>query len=148
MIETLLPQAMAYLTDLLLKNEEVQKFPKDFVSASMRWVRSWFLEDDPLTKAVVESNKSAGVEEAVLHDKLSELLKNPQFVEELRGQLAAYATHRPRQKNVVDGSTIEATGPVRIGDTGQIGEDSYDEKNVVKEGSTIKTGGDFRLGDG
>ena len=58
MFESLIAAAMPYLTDLVIKNEEVQKFPKDFVSASMRWIRSWFLEDDPVTKAIVESDKA------------------------------------------------------------------------------------------
>jgi hypothetical protein len=124
---------MTYLSDLVLKNEEVQKFPKDLMSASMRWIRSWFLEDDPVTK------------EAVLEAKLRELLKNPQFEQELRAQLATYETHRPRLKNVVDNAKIEAQGNVRLGDTGITDSGTYDEKNVVKGGSI--SGNDVHIGD-
>lgn len=147
MLNSLIATAMPYLTDLLLKNEEVQKFPKDFVSASMRWIRSWFLEDDPVTKKVVESDKPAVVKEAVLEAKLEELLKNPQFEQELRAQLATYQEHRSRIKNVVDNAQIEAVGNVHIGDKGATDSTLYEEKNVVKDGSTIKAGKDFHLGD-
>jgi hypothetical protein len=37
-------------------------------------------------------------------------------------------------------------GGVHIGDKGIVANEIYDEKNIVK-GSTIKAGGDFRLGD-
>ena len=43
----LLETATAYILNIITENEEVKKFPTDFVSASMRWIRSWFLEDDP-----------------------------------------------------------------------------------------------------
>jgi spore germination protein GerM len=136
---------MTYLSDLVLKNEEVQKFPKDLLSASMRWIRSWFLEDDPVTKTVVESTAPTVAKEAVLEAKLRELLKNPQFEQELRAQLATYETHRPRLKNVVDNAKIEAQGNVRLGDTGITDSGTYDEKNVVKGGSI--SGNDVHIGD-
>lgn len=146
MIESLIPLAKTYVFDLVLGNEEVKKFPGDFVTASMKWIRSWFLEDNPTAKAVVESDSPAVAKEAVLGAKLTELLKNPQFVEELQGQLAAYNTHRSRIKNVADNAQIESQGTVHIGDTGAGDATTYDEKNVVKGGS-IKAGQDFHLGD-
>ncbi|GAB4044140.1 hypothetical protein [Spirosoma litoris] len=144
MIETLMPQAMAYLTDLLLKNEEVQKFPKDFLSASVRWVRSWFLEDDPVTKAIVESDKPAPVKEAVLEAKLSDLLKNPKFVQELQAQLAAYSY----EKNVIKDSTLKIVGDAHIGDTQpREGGPTPTKENVIEK-SQLDVGGNFRLGNG
>ena len=147
MLDTLLTQAMPYLTDLLLKNEEVQKFPKDFVSASIRWIRSWFLKDDPVTKTVVESDSPALAKEAVLKAKLQELLKNQQFAQELQEQLAEWQQHRSRIKNVVDNAEIEADGNMHIGDKGSANDGQYDEKNVVKGGAKLKAGKDFHLGD-
>ena len=150
MNETLLPLAIKYVADLVLENEEVKKFPKDFVTEGAKWVRSWFLkEDDPVTKSIIESEtQPMVVKEAVLGAKLSELMKNPQFVEELKAQLVAYAHHSPTAKNIVEGGNIDVTGSVYIGD--KAGDDSaaYDQKNVVRQGSIIKAGGDFRLGDG
>lgn len=146
MIESLIPPALKYLSDLVLDNEEVKKFPKDFVTASMKWIRSWFLEDDPTAKAVVDSDSPAVAKEAVLGAKLNELMKNPQFVEELNGQLAAYNAHRSRIKNVADNAQIEVQGNVHIGDKGPGEDTGYDEKNVVKGGS-IKAGQDLHLGD-
>ncbi|MEZ0483420.1 hypothetical protein [Fibrella aquatica] len=146
----MIPVAIKYVTDLLLENEEVKKFPKDFVTAGMLWVRSWFLkEDDPVTKGIIESEtQPTAVKEAVLEAKLKELLKNPQFVQELQAQLATYAQHSPTAKNIIDGANIDVTGSVHIGDTGITDAATYDQKNVVKSGSVIKAGGDFRLGDG
>ncbi len=108
MLESMIALAKTYVFDLVLTNEEVQKFPKDFVSASMRWIRSWFLVDDPVTTTIVESDKPAAVKEAVLEAKLSDLLKNPQFVAELQAQLATYQLHSSRLKNVVDNAQIKA----------------------------------------
>lgn len=146
MIESLIPLAKTYVFDLVLGNEEVKKFPGDFITASMKWIRSWFLEDDPTAKAVVESDSPTVAKEAVLGAKLNELLKNPQFVEELNGQLAAYNAHRSRIKNVANNAQIEVQGTVHIGDKGTGDATGYDEKNVVKGGS-IKAGQDFHLGD-
>ncbi|MBO0937683.1 hypothetical protein J2I47_14085 [Fibrella sp. HMF5335] len=148
--ETLIPLATKYVTDLILENEEVKKFPQDFVTAGMLWVRSWFLKpDDPVTKTIVESEtQPVAVKEAVLAAKLSELIKNPQFVEELKVQLAAYAQHSPTAKNIIDGADIDITGSVHIGDKTDPGSPNYDQKNIVKGGTVIKARGDFRLGDG
>lgn len=147
MIETLIPLAKTYLFDLLIDNEEVKKFPKDFVTASMLWIRSWFLEDDPTAKAVVESASPTVAKEAVLEAKLKELLKNPKFEDELKAKLEEYKTHSGNFKNVVDGAEITADGNVHIGDKGLVTNDSYNEKNIVKGEAKIKAGKDFHLGD-
>lgn len=146
MLDSLISPALKYITDLVLDNEEVKKFPKEFVTASMKWISSWFLEDDLTAKAVVESDSPAVAKEAVLKAKLNELLKNPQFAQELNEHLAAYNIQRSRIKNVADNAQIEAQGNVHIGDK-EIGDTTaYDEKNVIKGGS-IKAGQDFHLGD-
>lgn len=142
----LIETATTYLLDLLVKNEEVKKFPQDFVSASMQWVRSWFLADDPVTEKVINSDKPAAVKEAVVEAKLEELMKNPQFVEELKAKVYEYERHRKRQKNVVGESAhIEAAGNVRLGDQGAATDEGYDQKNVVQ--GKIKAGGDVSIGD-
>jgi hypothetical protein len=150
LLETLIPLATKYVTDLVLENEEVKKFPKDFLTEGMKWVRSWFIrDDDPITKTIVESaEQPVAVKEAVLEAKLHDLLKNPQFVEELKTQLTAYAAHSPAAKNIIDGANIEVTGSAHIGDKDASGAAVGSEKNVIKGGSTLKIGGDFRLGDG
>ncbi|WP_373511555.1 hypothetical protein [Persicitalea sp.] len=146
MIDSLIPPALKYITDLVLDNEEVKKFPKEFITASMKWISSWFLEDDPVTKTVVNSDSPAVAKEAVLKAKLNELLKNPQFAQELNEHLAAYNVQRSRIKNVAVDAQIEAQGNVHIGDKGTGDTTAYDEKNVIKGGS-IKAGKDFHLGD-
>lgn len=79
--------------------------------------------------------------------KLSELLKNPQFDQELNEHLATYHVQRSRIKNVAVEAQIEAPGNVHMGDKGTADDTTaYDEKNVIKGGS-IKSGQDFHLGD-
>lgn len=95
---------------------------------------------------MVELDIPAVAKEAVLKAKLTELLKNPKFVQELNEHLAAYNVQRSRIKNVTVDAQIEAQGNVYIGDKGIGDTTAYDENNVIKDGS-IKAGYDFHLGD-
>ena len=62
----LIEKATAYVLGALLQNEEFKKFPQDFISASVEWVRSWFLKDDPKTEAKLSSDKSIDYKQAVV----------------------------------------------------------------------------------
>ena len=144
----MLEVATKYVLDLLTENEELKKFPKEFVDESVKWVKSWFLTpEDPKTNAKLEDpNKSIHVKKDIIEDKLDDLKENPQFIKELTERLAAFDQQKKRLKNVVSDADIDVKGSVHIGDKGTSSGDNYDEKNVVK-GSTIKAGGHFRLGD-
>ena len=37
-----------------MKRRGSEKFPLNFVTASMQWVRSWFITYDPVTENVIE----------------------------------------------------------------------------------------------
>ncbi len=140
--------ATKYVLDLLTENEELKKFPKEFVNEAAIWVKSWFLiPEDPKTNAKLEDpDKSIEVKKDIIQDKLDDLKNNAQFQKELSERIAALEQQRTRLKNVVADSDIDVQGNIHIGDKGGASGDDYDEKNVVK-GSTIKAGGDFRLGD-
>ena len=144
----MLETATKYMLDLLTENEELKKFPKEFVNESVKWVKSWFLKpEDPKTTAKLEDpNKSMEVKKDIIQDKLEDLKGNSQFQKELTERIAAFEQQRARLKNVVSDTDIDVKGSVHIGDKGSSSGDNYDEKNVIK-GSTIKAGGDFRLGD-
>ena len=144
----MLETATKYILDLLTENEELKKFPKEFVNESVKWVKSWFLTpEDPKTTAKLTSpSKSVEYKKDVIDDKLEELQDNPQFKKELTERMTAFEQQRAKLKNVVSDTDIDVKGSVHIGDKGSSSGDNYDEKNVVK-GSTIKAGGDFRLGD-
>jgi hypothetical protein len=144
----LIETATAYILGIITENEEVKKFPKDFVSASMKWIRSWFLEDDP--KAVAKLNdvrKSNDYKKAVIEAKLEGLEGNEVFQKELAEKLEAYSQHKVTRKNVLEDADIEADGIIWIGDKEGGSEKVFDQKNIVKGGS-VKAGKDFRLGDG
>lgn len=144
----ILETATKYILDLLTENEELKKFPKEFVDESVKWVKSWFLKpEDPKNNAKLEDpNKSIEVKKDIIQDKLEDLQSNTQFQKELTERLAAFEQQRAKRKGVVENSDIDVKGSVHIGDKGSSSGDNYDEKNIVK-GSTIKAGGDFRLGD-
>jgi hypothetical protein len=137
-----------FILDLLTENEELKKFPQEFISESVKWVKSWFLtpEDPKSTAKLADPNKSIEVKKDIIEDKLVELKDNALFMKELAARMAAFEQQKPKRKGIVENSDIDAKGNVHIGDKGTSSGDPYDEKNIVK-GSHIKAGGDFRLGD-
>jgi hypothetical protein len=144
----LIETATAYILGIITENEEVKKFPRDFVSASMKWIRSWFLEDDPKAAAKLNDvSKSDDYKKAVIEAKLENLEGNEIFQKELAEKLQAYSQHKITRKNMVEDADIEVDGSIWIGDKDNDSENVFDEKNIVKGGS-VKGGKDFRLGDG
>ena len=140
--------ATAYILGIITENEEVKKFPKDFVTASMKWIRSWFLEDDPKAAAKLNDvSKSDDYKKAVIEAKLENLEGNEIFQKELAEKLQAYSQHKITRKNIVEDADIEVDGSIWIGDKDNDSENVFDEKNIVK-GGRVKAGKDFRLGDG
>jgi len=112
----MLETATKFILDFILDNEEVKKFPKDFVTASMKWVRSWFLtDDDPDTKSMLESNASIEKKKEAIVQKTERLQQNPQFNHELKERLQEYGIHVANSRNVAIGNTISAH-TVHIGD--------------------------------
>lgn len=143
----LLEPALDYIVSILTKNETIKNLPKDFITASTQWIRSWFLIDDPKTAAkLAEPTRSAESKKTLIEAKLEDLLENADFVKELEERLATFEQHKSRLKNVITDADIDAHGNVHIGDKGHSSGDNYDQKNVI-QGGTIKAGGDFRLGD-
>ena len=144
----LLATATKYILDLLTDNEELKKFPKEFVNEAVKWVKSWFLTpEDPRTNPKLEDpNKSIEVKKDLIQDKLEDLKDNVQFQQELLQRLTAFEQQRARLKNAILDADIDVKGNVHIGDKGSASDEPYNEKNIIKGGS-IKSGGDFRLGD-
>ena len=143
----ILQKALDYIVNIVTENEEIKQFPKDFVTTSMEWIRTWFLIDDPKTKAKLQDpNRSNESKKTIIETKLEDLQENPKFMQELKEKLDSLEQQKARIKNVVDDVNIEVQGGVHIGDKGSFSGDNYDEKNIIK-GSTIKAGRDFRLGD-
>jgi hypothetical protein len=113
----LIEKATAYILDTVLQNEEFKKFPQDFITASVRWVRSWFLEDDPKTEAKLSApDKSKDYKQGVVESRLEDLLENPQFKQELETKLAEYERHAAslpsisNRTNTIEGSSIHTGG--------------------------------------
>jgi|GEM_PF-2978250 len=115
----MLDTAVKFILDLVLQNEEVKKFPGDFLTASMKWMRSWFLtDDDPATAAVINSPQTSPEEkQEAVRKKTETLLENPEFRRELEGYLKRYDEIRvENSQNVLIGNTIHAQ-TVIVGNT-------------------------------
>lgn len=121
-IMALLEKAGAFILQALLENEEFKKFPKDFVTESVLWVRSWFLKDDPKMEEKLQSDKSEDYKLGVVESKLETLWENPQFKQELESKLEAMERHAAampqiiQQKNVISNSPLTAGRDIHIGD--------------------------------
>lgn len=100
----MLDTAVKFILDLVLQNEEVKKFPGDFLTASMKWVRSWFLtEDDPATAAVINSPQTSPEEkQEAVRKKTETLLENPEFRRELEGYLKKYDEIRALERQAAE----------------------------------------------
>lgn len=138
----LLPQATDFVYLIF------QKDRTDRGSPATRWFRSWLIteKDEDLVKRL-ESTPDDPSTKRDLKLILRQLLGNEQFVRELKKRMKEYDRQQPRMKNVLDDVQLEAGRNVHIGDVGPGSPpEDYDQKNVIR-GSTIKAGGDFRLGD-
>jgi hypothetical protein len=112
----MLDAAKKYVLDFILENEEVKKFPKDFVTATMQWIRGWFLKDDPISTAIVTAPGNEAAKKIIIEQKLPGLLENEQFKKEMAEKLADFKTQETTMKNVITGSTITVGGNFRLGD--------------------------------
>lgn len=138
-----LETAGAFILNILSKNKEVKKFEDDFVDASVKWVRSWFLKDDPTAEYVLDANE---VPKKFVQDKLEKLIENPEFKKELEDKLQQSKTAIIKEKNIAKNAKIKGKN-VHIGDKTSENDGNWDRKNIV-EGGSIEADGDFHLGDG
>jgi hypothetical protein len=115
--------ALKYVLSLLIENEEVQKFPKEFVASSVKWVRSWFLIDDPAAEAVVKLPGNEDAKKAVIEAKLPKLLEDEKFVKELEAQIQTMQIEREKLPGTV------------ITNTATIGDSNHNTATI--QGSTI-----------
>ena len=119
---SIIATATAFILDTLIQSEEVKKFPKDFTDASVKWIRSWFLKDDPKTEEKINSDKSRDYKEAIVEGKVEELMTNPQFEQELKAilqewqQQVATVQNTINRQNTLENSSIQSGRDVRIGD--------------------------------
>ena len=144
----LFEKAVPYILGIIVNDETIKTFPKEFVAESAKWVKSWFLrpEDPKTTTRLTNPENSPDYKKPIIEDKLEYLLQNPVFTRELEEKLREYDTHKTRRKNILNGSNLDIQGNYQIGDSGTPSADAYDEKNIVNN-STIKIVGDFHLGD-
>ncbi len=144
----LLENASAYILALLTEDETIKSFPKEFIAESAKWVKSWFLKDDPMTTTLVNNPAlPPEAKKAVVDAKLKTLDDAGALPAELSQRIEAFLQEKAQIKNVMVGGSIDVKGDVHVGDTEGGNDARLTEKNVLKN-VTVKTDGSFRLGDG
>jgi hypothetical protein len=144
---TFIEQATAYIFSIVTQDETVKSFPKEFVAESAKWIRSWFLKDDPKTEAklndpTVNPEKKKGIIETKLEDAdLSATL-----IAELTARLKAFEQLKTTKFNVIEGGSYKIKGNTHIGTSGSTTARQADEENVIKN-AQFDVEGDFRLGN-
>jgi hypothetical protein len=132
-----------FIQALITGSEELHKFPIEFVEVSLKWIRAWFMKDDPIIEAVLVSKGNFELKRKVIEAKLPELEQNKQFVQELGKRLADYES----MKNVILKSKLDVKRDAHIGDNGKAKEESdRGIKNAII-GSEVKVGGNLHVGD-
>lgn len=142
----LITLGIGYIVNTFVKNKEVQSAVDDFVTGSVKMIRSWFVKKDkePIIQKLEKEPESEEVKEQ-LNIELNEMVKDDQFKKMLESWVDECKKPFPSMKNVLENAQIEVGGHVNIGDIN--GNDQiYDKKNAVLN-STIKAVGDFSLGD-
>ncbi len=120
----LIEKATRFVLGALLENEEFKKFPQDFITASVQWVRSWFLEDEPRLEEKIKSpDRTEDNKRGLVESKTERLIENPQFLRELEARLAEYERHAAAIQHTVN------------------------QDKVIQNSSINTGGGDFRQGD-
>ena len=144
----LLETAAEYILNILTDNEDVKRFPKEFMGESVKWVKSWFLtpEDPKNTAKLEDPKKSIDVKKDIIADKLEDLKDNPTFMKELMAKIQAYEGHKRTSLNTIDDTELDVKGSFHQGNTGSESSNKADEQNTIKR-SKITVGGDFRQGD-
>lgn len=142
----LITLSIGYIVNTLAKNVEVQTSVDDFVSASAKWIRSWFSgsDDENVIDELQENPESVEAKET-LKDNLQQMTRDEDFKEKLSKWVREYEKPNPSLKNVLDSVELEIQGNINVGDKDGGGQ-QFDQKNVIRK-SKIKGGGDFNLGD-
>jgi Effector-associated domain 11 len=137
-----------FVLDLLTENEELKKFPQEFISESVKWVKSWFLtpEDPKSTAKLADPNKSIEVKKDIIEDKLAELKDNALFMKELAAKMAAFEQQKTTKRSIIEGGSFKIKGNAHVGSVDASNQQQVDEENVLKN-THFEVDGDFHLGN-
>ena len=142
----LISLGLGLIVNTIVKNKEVNVVIDDFISDSVKWIRSWFgKEDNAGIMAKLEDNPKSQEVKEELNTAMAKMAHNKQFIKELERWTNESTKLNPSMKNVLEDVDIDVKGNIYIGDKSG-NEQSYDLKNLIKKGK-IKGGGDFNLGD-
>ena len=135
--------ATEFVLGIICQNEEDKNQTSDFVATSMKWIRSSFLTNDPITSTILENKDlPESVKKHVLEAKLKILEGNPHFKKAFSERLQAFIRYKAR----IIGIASTAVGNTYTDDNNNAPNDNFYEKTIVKN-SAIKENEDFHLGN-
>ncbi len=121
-----LEAATEFVLGIISQNEGIKNSSNDFVAASMTWIRSSFLTDDPITSTILENKDlPETVKKPVLEAKLKTLENNPQFNKALDEKLQAFLRYKAHLKNAVDASDTAVKGNALTEDSANVPNNNY-----------------------
>lgn len=137
-----LEAATEFVLGIISQNEGMENPSNDFVTASMTWIRSSFLTDDPITSTILENKDLPEmVKKTVLEAKLKTLENNPYFTKALNEKLQAFLHYKAHLKKVFDSSEMGVKGNTNSEDNAHPPSDNYDEI----QSRSLKASEDFGL---
>ena len=140
-IETIFPPAVGYILKAISESKAGKTIKEDLLKAFWLKVRPKFVRE----QKEIENLDSKEAEEKIMA-RLSELIKDESFLQELATEVEKLQNAGIKVKNIVRGSIQDVVGDVHIGDKTYNPNENYDRKNILE--GDVKNVDSFRLGDG
>lgn len=140
-ISTFLTIALGYILKGAAESKTAEKAKDELLGGFWQWIRPLFLEDVP----EVATKPDAPEVQAQAADKLTALIEDETFFQELVKRVTALQKAGIREKNIVRGDIVRVK-KIRIGDKVYDPNDTYDRKNFVE--GNVTDADEFVLGDG
>jgi hypothetical protein len=140
-ISTFLTVALGYILKGAAQSKTAQTAKEELLGSFWEWIRPLIFRDVP---EIVEKPEAEETE-IKTSEKLIELIKNEDFLEELAKRVSELQRAGIKEKNIVRKDIINVKRII-IGDKEYNPDDIYQRKNIV-EGNT-RDADEFILGDG
>ncbi len=140
-ISTILTIALGYILKGAAESKTAEKAKDELLGGFWQWIRPLFLEEVP----EVATQPDAPEVQARAADKLTALIEDETFFQELVKRVTALQKAGIREKNIVRGD-ITRVKKIRIGDKVYDPHDTYDRKNILE--GNVTDADEFVLGDG
>jgi hypothetical protein len=140
-ISTIIITALGYILQGAAESKTAEKAKDELLDGYWQWIRPHFFEDVP----EVATKPDDPEVQAKAEDKLTALIEDEAFFQELVKRVAELQKAGIREKNIVR-KDIARVKKIKIGDKVYDFNDTYDRKNIVE--GNVADADEFVLGDG